>query len=731
MRFYHISIIIFFACLSGRAETQGLRTIISGYVFQWDLITDRANVVTLVSGDTVWKGSLMPSLYISTQKEGNQFLKATCINWFPSDSSGVIHVTFGNIANGQIDYNISKGTFKFSILKIHWNGEAQPIIALYFGASRLDPEQRQVVPSLETPFWPDWQSEGFCVPSAKGAPIQSFFRNWQFGHALIPLGSFGESMGTPYAAAFPRPVYSMAMGGDRGWVAIGAGSIPDGAMSLKIKSAAGCLEYLYREDLWGAFPSAEREWNCPLVITAAPEAFDAYGQLFAATGHYKKAETIHQKSHWNTWGDFSKGNLNLGNMVLRAKEFRAEEFTIDMLWETFESSGKVNNERFPHFSSDIQEIRKEGMKIGFWQSVLWVADYRSAGLTKDDLILGSDGEPRLVNWLMSPYIKPQYYALDPSSPNTVKFLQERTKQLIKQFSADLLKLDFGYGLPSPDVGVPRNPSLRGEKYAYTLLKIIADAARDANPSITIQYYSINPLLNDVQDLLALDDMGDAGNFEKEGHGQWAIWSALAAKLGMAIMASSGYNWDNDMDILLNTTIIGSPGLVLPSTYNGKEIPNSLKNKRLALAKWYRPTTGWEPAWFNSCKGSLKSEPTTRCWGRLESFGNEKRLTALALREIGKESQKTSEAGNISFSGNWAIISLNNESIYKSSQLSCIPFGKGSLTIPSETKPKRLLAVYSDKTKKYPNWSFSHGTIYLSVSKEMADSMLGIIIERMK
>ena len=86
----------------------------------------------------------------------------------------------------------------------------------------------------------------------KDAPIQSFFRCWDFGHATMPLGNFGPSLGTPYAAAFPRPTVLRAIGGDDGWMVFGCASVPDAAMTLDIRSSSGCLNYRYREDLWGA-----------------------------------------------------------------------------------------------------------------------------------------------------------------------------------------------------------------------------------------------------------------------------------------------------------------------------------------------------------------------------------------------------------------------------------------------------------------------------------------------
>jgi hypothetical protein len=358
-------------------------------------------------------------------------------------------------------------------------------------------------------------------------------------------------------------------------------------------------------------------------------------------------------------------------------------------------------------------MREAGFGIGFWQSVLWISDYKAAGLSKSDLILGVDGEPRLVNWINSPYNTGQfYYAIDPSSENAVKFLQERTRYIVRELGADLLKLDFAYNIPSPDVGVPRDPALRGEMYGYTLIKIIADAAREANPDITLQYYGISPLMHPCYNLIALDDMGDAGNWEKEGHGQWSIWSALAGMQGRAIMASSGYDWDADNEVLMNTAIVGSPGLVLPGSYRGGPIPEDKIAPRVALSRWYRKTTGWEPLWLNSHAGSLDREPAPNCWGRLEFQGTEKVLTALALRQHQVEHLDNSRINGITFTGEWVLISQDNHSIYNTNELALIPFQQGELRFPSSRKPARVIQVFMKDEKEYPGWSFKNHVLSL-------------------
>ena len=416
---------------------------------------------------------------------------------------------------------------------------------------------------MEFPFWPDWLADGFCIPSAKGASIQSFFRAWDFGHANLPLGSFGPSLGTPYAAAYPRPFYAAAMGGDAGWVAIGPGAVPDGALSLQIRSATAMLHLLHREDLWGAGP-AMRQWDDPLRLCWSTTAWDAYRLLFQTFPISSPTCVHHQRSSINTWGAFKTGDFNLRRLVDRAAASAAKVLVIDDLWETFNGSGEPDNSRFPQFENDLNYALHKGLEIGFWQSIGWIDQPAAVGLTNDDLLCGADGIPRRANWAMSPhFVGPLHYCIDVSSQRASAFVRDRTLRIMRRFHPTLLKLDFGYGLPGPDVAVPKNPAFRGEQMAFQLICLIANAAREVNPNITIQYYGLHPLMQPVTDIVALDDLGDAGQQEAAGHGQWAIWSALAGAHGTAIMASSGYDWNADDEVLLNTAVIGAPGCVLP------------------------------------------------------------------------------------------------------------------------------------------------------------------------
>ena len=97
------------------------------------------------------------------------------------------------------------------------------------------------------------------------------------------------------------------------------------------------------------------------------------------------------------------------------------------------------------------------MKLGFWQAIGWVHEPEKLGLGPADLLCGADGRPRRVTWCMNLDSADASYCLDPASAPARTFLRERTQQrVMKQYEPRLLKLDFGYGLPGPDVAASRS-----------------------------------------------------------------------------------------------------------------------------------------------------------------------------------------------------------------------------------------------------------------------------------
>ncbi|GAB3933790.1 hypothetical protein GCM10028804_50090 [Larkinella terrae] len=677
-----------------------------GYRFSWNLAKDSAVLTKEKPAATLWKGSLLPAFWLRTASGENQYVKATISDAASlRETGGFVQLTFGTIGTGVLELAYSQSIVRISKLTVNWKGDAPKLISMHFGTSPLKTAEKNRSPNPEQPFWPDWEAAGVCIPGAKGNPIQSFFRMWDFGHATLPLGSFGPSLGTPYAAAYPRPIYSCAMGNDSGWLVLGAGSIPDAAMVFKIQASNGSLQYLYREDLWNKPAGSQRVWTEPLRIAWAATAYDACETYFNSFGPFTPVSETHQLNVWNTWGDFKNRDFDLKAITDKALAFKADVLAIDDSWESSQGSGLWYKERFPNYKTDLDYARSKGLKTGYWQNVIWIDKPEQFGLTADDLLCGADGQPVKTSWNMNPHGSGNY-CLDPSSANAAALIRNRTQRIVKELKPDLLKLDFGYGVPSPDMATARNPAFRGEKLAYTLIKLIADAAREINPNITVQYYSIHPLFRDIQNLLALDDLGDAGGREAEGHGQWSIWSSLAGRQGMAIMASSGYDWNADDEVLLNTAIIGSQGAVLPRKLNdGSAVPARKISRRVALALWHRRSVGWTPLWLNSQKGDFLQEPKPNCWGRLENG----RLTALALRESPLPLDR-SRIQNIQFQGRWAIISQDEQSIFEAKKVALVPFDGGFVEMPFGKAPLKVVAVFNQEEKPFKFWEWKAGKI---------------------
>jgi hypothetical protein len=463
----------------------------------------------------------------------------------------------------------------------------------------------------------------------------------------------------------------------------GSAAVPAAALTLDIRASSACLNYRYREDLWGSPAYTQRTWEQPLRLSWAAEAWDAYDAHFS-TFNLSPVNRHYQLSQWNTWGEYRFNIFETRRMIDHiADEVKSEVFVFDDKWETYPSSGVPNRSAVPHFEDDIAYLRSRGMKLGLWQAVGWLDAPEEVGLTSDDLLCGIDGKPRRASWSMNPHVpESAHYCLDPSSAKARTYLRERIQRIVRDYQVDLLKVDFGYGLPGPDVAAPRDPSYRGERMAYALYKLVADAAREVNPSIVLQCWGLSPLMRPAYNMVSLDDLGDAGSQEATGHRQWSVWAALAGQMGTAIMASSGYDWSAIPDILLNTAIIGVPGGVFGiNTADGRRASPSLLSRLRALTLWYRRSTRWIPLWLNTEKGSLRHEPLARCWGRLEPIDGEDRLTVLALRDGVDKLDNRSELREMDWNGRWAIIAQDDADIYSSTRLACTHSNRVDFSCP--------------------------------------------------
>jgi len=693
---------------------------------KWDLDRDFASVETHES-ESLWAGSLLPALVISGS-EGKK--KAVVPRLRKLEESGPqtwrLHLDWEGVTEGELLCRIEAPVLEFTSLELRWKGTPLPLIALHYGAKPLTNEESRAAVSLEDPLWPDWRAEGYCIPSAKGAPVQSFFRKWDFGHAAIPLGNFGPSMGTPYAAAYPRPLFAGAMGGNAGWVTLGAGAIPDGAMTWRIRSSSAMIELLFREDLWGAPTGAVRRWEKPLRLTWADSAWESYRRFFDAPELPDAEVSHHQKSVWNSWGDFRLGRYDLPEIARRAHgDFGVQRLVLDDGWETWPSSGQIHS-RFPNFAQEIADMKKKGLEVGAWQSLGWIFKPEEFDLGPEDLLCGVDGKPRKASWAMNPKSSDTtYYFPDPSSEKTRAFLKERTRRVMRLLDPSILKLDFAYGMPPPDVATPRDPALRGERCGAELMKIVTEAAREINPQVTIQYYGLSPLLKPYTDMIALDDLGDCGELEGAGHAEWSIWASLAGLQGTAIMASSGYDWHQDEFVILDTAIIGSSGSVLPVNMpDGSAVPDRYICRRLAISRWQRHTRGWAPLWLNTEKGAHGFPPRVRNWGRLEKWHGETRLVSLILQQ--GPAADLGERREVKWSGRWALISQDEQAIFRTSGLALIPFEAGMIDLPFVSRPKEIRIVSRQGETLLQSWSWEKERLRIDLPA-LSEGLVGLLV----
>lgn len=735
------------------------------FVFEWWLRSDSARVLHLPNRSVVWQGSLLPSFWLQVNQK-KTFVKATLDK--PLDKHKVSETGTGSgvsgVGTGFLDLNLRIGAYgkgrlriskeswgiRFSELSIEWQATIPAIIEMYFGASDEAVKRSSVWPTWDRPFMPDWQSFGFCVPGAKGGTPQSYFRMWDFGQANIALGNFGPSMGTPYGAAYPRPLLFAGMGSDEGFVAIGAGAIPDAAMSLHIQSTKGCFQYVYNEDIWGALPGKTRSWTDPLRIGLGGNAWQAFKKYYSSFPAKAEGTTAAPKSVWNSWGMWGQKKYLTRPIADFAKSVGAKVLVFDDPWEESQGAGKPNLKKFPHFFEDIAYARENGVDIGVWETVGWITDPFAYGLKKEDLILDRNGKPCKANWNFDPAGE-SYYCLDISSARVRDFIKQRTLGIMKTVKPAVIKLDFGYGMPSPSMGVARDPRYRGERMAHELTQLIAATAKSVNPEVTIQYYSISPLWMNNIDLVAMDDQGDLWYDIARGHQEWSLWGSLLSDKGISIGGSSGYKWELDDEVVLNTCILGPPGAVL-SIYQKDELPVEPKyfNRRLAIDRWFRKTIAWNPLWLDSRAGDFTGPPKMNCWGRMEKTGKDSVLTALVLRGSSAGSLQPITAGNnqqgaaaggtgvlgskieervgtLKWEGRWGLLSQDDQDIFSTNRLALIPFDAGSITLPYPVKPVSVSQLNKAGETLFDKWEWANGWMTIRVSEGQLQETAGFLI----
>ena len=435
------------------------------------------------------------------------------------------------------------------------------------------------------------------------------------------------------------------------------------------------------------------------------------------------------KSAWNSWGTWARGDFRISPIIELGQKVGAGLFVFDGSWEEKTGAARPDLKKFPTFNKDVSQVTGAGMDVGVWQSIGWVKDYAAEGLQKQDLLLNRFGKPCKANWNFDPSGEADY-CLDPGSSGARKFLIARTERLMKTMHPKLIKLDFGYGLPSPDMAAPKNPAFRGERYAYELYRLIDSVAKNIDPSVSIMYYGISPLWTEIEDVISLDDQGDLWYAAKAGHDEWSIWASLLSSRKILLTGSSGYDWQKDAEAVLNSCILGVPSAVLPVTGINKENPSpEYLNRRLAINSWYRKTIQWTPLWLNSHTGDLNGPPVLNCWGRMERKDSLSVLTALVLRPDEKEKIQNEKINTIRWTGTWALITQDDRDLFSSEKIALIPFDSGRISIPMGIKPKSVTRKSIDKNEPFTGWQWNQGMFTIAIDRGLFENSAGFLIEQ--
>ena len=180
----------------------------------------------------------------------------------------------------------------------------------------------------------------------------------------------------------------------------GCAAVPDAALTLDIRSSSGCLNYRYREDLWGAPRDSHRNWEGLLRLSWEAEAWNAYSAYFSTFELSPSSIHIISFSQWNTWGEYrfnifeTRRMIDIGYRRSKIRSFRVRRQMGNLPFQWCPQQ----EQRSLILKVTLPICEERGMKVGLWQAVGWLDKPEEAGLTNDDLLCGVDGKPRRTGW---------------------------------------------------------------------------------------------------------------------------------------------------------------------------------------------------------------------------------------------------------------------------------------------------------------------------------------------
>ncbi len=575
---------------------------------------------------------------------------------------------------------------------------------------------------------------GVCViPGGRQDPEQAIFPTADLEDHRFSVGAFGLDVGT-YHQQWALPHYLVAAYNDgdaeSGAACIGLGAPPAGSVLVRVHRGRFSYEINVRGDLWGNCrgPTPVR-FDEPIVVAVAPDWYQAGLAYFDALhdegyAPRRKPDDVPAAAflpQYDTWGDqgarrcflqrFNEQHLREIYADFRASDLRSRLFVIDDKWEGQYGSLVHDPERFPHFTELLDEIRANGHEIGIWTAFPRCEDYEALGLTADAVLRTPDG---------TPFVQTQrnrsWYIFDPTNAAAAAHLADRARHLIGTYRPAMVKIDFGYEIPTPDVAAPHDLAYAGERLFQRFLEMVVGAMKEADPRVTVLYYCLTPLFARYMDLSGADDLWMSRGAYDAGFARRALLSSWCGAFGVVPYASSGYDWRSMREIWLDTAVIGTPGVIAPLA--GDEYGDKLTPQLVAIYNGLTRITRQNPLYRARVFDGDLSDPTlgprARTWARIEHG-------AAVVVTLRPGADGVARAPGVAQSDCPIVVaSLTADGIGTSSSLGIVPFEAGSVAIEreDERRANARARLLSGRVAQFKSIRVEPGRVVVDVAPQV-------------
>jgi hypothetical protein len=256
-------------------------------------------------------------------------------------------------------------------------------------------------------------------------------------------------------------------------------------------------------------PSASPKWwSQPIYCSWGDQAYAARmreGRLDEGNGsHYATEKDI---DVWLAIAEREK--LPIGTVIL------------DLGWMWGYGDFEPNPKHFSDLRTYIDKLHAKGLHV-----LLWMPMYEATGALFNLDKQKSDVASKHPDWLVHTRDGKLTDLFDYTHPGTREYVHSRIHNMLSSapggLNADGLKVDFMDRLPNPAVSAFHDPSWAiGELMAAKVLELIYSSAKEAKPDAMIDSSFMNPLFQEWQDVIRLND--DVSNAVETYW--WRAWAA--------------------------------------------------------------------------------------------------------------------------------------------------------------------------------------------------------------